>query len=1051
MDRKEEYSNYINSLPDILNETGVFDIKTENYEQYILRKLSGEILPTEENETNKSLTTAYILENIACDLYINSPAEDKEEIKSLFAKSFVIRRNIAEGPFVNDLDFLFSLSVSALGTEKNSELRLFLNECHIGSSLDDNWPALARFHVLRSFLLMCRKSNGWKDVMEAAKSIDNLKSLQKEFEYKYLNKIKDFDEKDKYIQIGHLIALYNLARIVEISANYLINGGSTNPNVSLKRHYDKACEALLSQNEDNNADNHFLNMVFVGCDLLVKNSIWYSTRTLGKKSRDFINELTAQNNIKPLIELWPSQQLAMQASIFDPAKISFVLQMPTSAGKTLMAEFAIIQSHALNPDSVVVYVVPTRALVNQVTLQLRRHFNNLKLVTEAAVPIFELDPTEDELLRKKCHVLVSTPEKIELLVRTNHPIVKNVSLIVVDEAHNIADSSRGSTFELLLGNISRERPNTRFLLMSPFIPNFEQIGIWLASGDKSRTASVDINWKPSEQIITAAMYMGKGDDKHINLITLPSVHNQEIKNKREITIPTVIINKNNTKKNVAISTAISLSKYGNVLMLCDGRDKTIECGKELMNFMSADIEEDNLFVNTVNYLKEELGYNHILPKMLRKGVAIHHAGLSQEARFLIERLVENNKIRIVCATTTLAQGVNFPIKSVVIESIYQYNPTKGKVEMPCRDFWNIAGRAGRAMEDHMGIVSFVATNKKDLEKYENYLKKESDYLLSSIKNDLDRISEVGFKLNMQFVANFPALARFFQYLLHAVVVSDYKTVSSEVEDTLRSSLVYHQVEQNEPHLAKKLINLARTYLEDIGVKNKNFLSLIDGTGFSSVTIDYLFSQRDRFSDVKLWNSKDFFSNNNQSLDEVIKTIAGIPELDLGRYEKGQLNTKEISNIIKGWVNGFSMEDISNNYFNLIDDPDARVLKASKYIHATLVGQISWGISALQKISLFGKKEADWKNIGHIPALIYYGVSSREAALLRMVGVPRRSADKLASKYLESFAKKSPTFQDVRDWLASVKNVDWEDKGKKVSLTGKQAKEIWKTLNGIEDS
>src|SRR5262249_13380717 len=112
-----------------------------------------------------------------------------------------------------------------------------------------------------------------------------------------------------------------------------------------------------------------------------------------------------------------------------------------SAGKTLLAQFAVVQTKSLHNEGLVVYVVPTRALVNQVTSDFRSDFRDISLHIEQTVPVFELDPTEDQLLRSKIDVLVTTPEKLDLLIRSEHPLIKNIVLIVADEAHNIAEGS----------------------------------------------------------------------------------------------------------------------------------------------------------------------------------------------------------------------------------------------------------------------------------------------------------------------------------------------------------------------------------------------------------------------------------------------------------------------------------------------------------------------------------------------------------------------------------------------------------------------------------
>lgn len=69
----------------------------------------------------------------------------------------------------------------------------------------------------------------------------------------------------------------------------------------------------------------------------------------------------------------------------------------------------------------------------------------------------------------KIDILVSTPEKLDLLIRRNHPSVNEISLFIIDEAHTIGNGQRGARLELLMAILKRERPNAKFMLLSPFL------------------------------------------------------------------------------------------------------------------------------------------------------------------------------------------------------------------------------------------------------------------------------------------------------------------------------------------------------------------------------------------------------------------------------------------------------------------------------------------------------------------------------------------------------------------------------------------------------
>ena len=62
---------------------------------------------------------------------------------------------------------------------------------------------------------------------------------------------------------------------------------------------------------------------------------------------------------------------------------------------------------------------------------------------------------------------MTTPDKLDLPIKSDHESVEDISLVIVDEAHNLADNKRGAGIELLLATLRRER-ECRFLLMTPF-------------------------------------------------------------------------------------------------------------------------------------------------------------------------------------------------------------------------------------------------------------------------------------------------------------------------------------------------------------------------------------------------------------------------------------------------------------------------------------------------------------------------------------------------------------------------------------------------------
>ena len=115
-----------------------------------------------------------------------------------------------------------------------------------------------------------------------------------------------------------------------------------------------------------------------------------------------------------------------------------------------------------------------------------------------------------------------------------------------------------------------------------------------------------------------------------------------------------------------------------------------------------------------------MGETFPLIDLLAHGIGIHHSGLSDDTRALMEWLFENEELDYLVATTTIAQGVNFPVSGVVMAS-HQYPSKIGTYDMPSADFWNIAGRAGRVDQGSLGVVALAAKNDAQADKLKTFI------------------------------------------------------------------------------------------------------------------------------------------------------------------------------------------------------------------------------------------------------------------------------------------------------------------------------------------
>ncbi|MBS4010030.1 MAG: DEAD/DEAH box helicase [Roseovarius sp.] len=978
-------------------------------------------------------------------------SSDSSERQSYAEAAYLCRRAQQRGgsDTYSWLRHLAFLSADGLLARRYAELSLLLQNEDLAPEQElyesATWPVLLEEHLSRAFVLLCRKSNGWGDVREAVQQIARLRRVQEEFEGSWLNRANASTD-----DIGDVVALYNLARIVDIAGTYIVEGTPADPEVLIERHASQAM-ALVDSGSTTSSVELLIPAIRYGCLELVSSSIWHSTRRLGSKIREFVDRLAHSNRMDPILDLWPSQKEALSGSLLDPAKRAIVVEMPTSAGKTLVAEFAIVQSLALNPDSQVVYIVPTRALVNQVSSRLRRDLSQMGLQVEAAVPVFELDPTEDQFLKQDFDVLVTTPEKLDLLVRVDHPCVSKISLVVADEAHNIADGSRGARLELLLGTLRRERAEARFLLLTPFVPNGAELAMWLGDDPEGR---IQVNWKPSERVAGALWWKKLRNGPHMQMLTsLPSHGNVDLPADTTLQLGAVaeqLADLGRSKARISTGIAADLSGVGGVLVLARGRATAEDRASDIAELMPEQRLE-GLSEAVAHFARAELGSDHPLPSLLGRGVAFHHAGLSHDLRQLVELLIEGGDVRVVCGTTTLAQGVNFPIASVIVESQAKYvGPPKQWSQLTYSEFWNIAGRAGRALRDPIGLVLFPCRNRNDIADARTFLEAEAQNVSSVLLEAIAALGDAQEEFNLSFVARHEAVSIFLQYLTHALRVAGNDAVGGQIEDILRSSFVYAQARTGSQDVADRLVRLARTYLESQGGRNAGYLAMADGTGFSLSSVDFVMAaQREGsfdFSDPAMWEPPSLFGTETDHLTEIVDVLGRVPEIELGEAGFGSFDPARVAGMVRDWVTGKTIPQIADTWFSHIEDPRARLMRASTYVHSRLVGLVPWGLGVVQRVSL---PESAAEQVGHVPSLVHYGVSSKEAVGLRMGGVPRIAAEGLAANWRGS-ALTATTFADIRNWIASLSSAEWAASlPAETPLTGPDCKRIWDALTGLD--
>ena len=927
----------------------------------------------------------------------------------------------------------------------------------------EDWGERTWATIVDVWLRLIRK-DGWDDRDAVLERIKDLRDHQNQYEKIYLDGIEARYAKGAALE---LIGLYHLAKAAEILAQFITDGvveGNYQVQQILDTHFDRVLavcgHARMIQLEP------MARLLSAVAKQMVKNSIWTVTRAVNSKVTKFVRALVERGRgDKALFDVLPPQRRALaERGLLGSSRRAIVVSLPTSSGKTLVAQFRILQ--ALNQfDSEqgwVAYLAPTRALVNQVTRQLRSDFEPLNVIVEKVSPALEVDSVEMSLLEgigedKKFRVLVTTPEKLNLMLRQGweEKIGRPLTLVVVDEAHNIQSESRGLTLELLLATINNECPNAQFLLLTPFINNAKEVARWLG-GDSSDDISLALDWQPNDRVIGIVRPV-KGDaftktsfDYSMNFETVHTTRDT-VAIDESISFPKVeeiskTFNQANEQGKIAAIAAQNLEQRDPVIVMHARPDWvwSLAAHLKIEQNRSPDLTPDVKLVQ--DYLRFELGDDFPLIELLEYGVGVHHAGLPDEVRELVEWLFANSELKFLVATTTIAQGINFPVSGVII-ALHQYPDSRtGLEDMPAEDFWNIAGRAGRITHKQLGVVALASNSDDKDEKLREFIKKQTGDLNSSLiqlaVSASNELSDLG-----RIVYDRPEWSSFLQYLAHTYrQMGKPDTFIQQIEQVLRGTFGFEKLRIEEGEIARKLLTGIQIYTAEHLQIHGQPLKLVDSTGFSLQSIKTVLKHKGNINENS-WNPEALYSLDDRTLQDMMGILLRVPELqpNFDAVMGGNIPDGDtLSLIIKDWVGGISISEIADRYFKKGDeDRKTTMTKCGQHLFGKIVPTVSWGLGALLAITGSKLSEDELKERSNLPSRAFYGVNSDEAIIFRLLGVPRVAAPAIA-KHLKRHIDEP--IHELRGRLSRLSEDDWTTA---IGNKGKTYCKVWRILEGVD--
>nr|XP_033323722.1 helicase POLQ-like [Megalopta genalis] len=404
----------------------------------------------------------------------------------------------------------------------------------------------------------------------------------------------------------------------------------------------------------------------------------------------------------------------------DAIKIrkNFIYTLPTSGGKTLVAEILMLKEVICNKRNAI-FVLPYVAIVQEKVQAMAPFALELNFLIEEYAGVRGHYPPKKR--RKKNSIYMCTIEKalglINSLIEADR--FNEIGLIVVDELHLLGEGGRGATLEVLLTTALYIKENLQIIGMSATIGNLKEIADFL-------NADLYIgNFRPVEikEYVKCDDNIWLLDLKTEDLLTDLKKINYRYSNDAAIIDPDRIG-----------GLVMDVVPRDSCLIFCSSRKNCENVALLLTKVLFRSLEEHKKDEkqNLLTALQTEEGLCPILRRTIKFGVAYHHSGLTSEERRLLEDAFRVGTICVICCTSTLAAGVNLPARRVILRS-----PYVGNQFLNLSRYKQMIGRAGRAGMGNIG-ESILICKKNDLLKVKELLMSKMDDCLSKLHVDNDR-------------------------------------------------------------------------------------------------------------------------------------------------------------------------------------------------------------------------------------------------------------------------------------------------------------------------
>lgn len=439
-----------------------------------------------------------------------------------------------------------------------------------------------------------------------------------------------------------------------------------------------------------------------------------------------------------ITSFYPPQAHALEKGLLEGKAL--MVATPTASGKTLIAMMA-AYNHLVKGGKVL-YLTPLRALASEKFAEFSNFLRDEFKVVASTGDYDSADPWLGSY-----DVIIATNEKADSLLRHRAPWIDSISLLVADEVHTIGDVDRGPTLEMTLTRLRNKNPRAQLLALSATAPNAEELAEWL------NAQLVALNWRPVP--LKEGVY-------HDGEITYAD------KTKRRV---------NENDYNPAISLLVeTVADGGQVIIFANTRKRAEQYAEKaaaalVRHGLVSDKEKYQLsqLADELLLATETSSFTERVAALIRQGACFHHAGLGAVHRRYVENAFRQRVLKALCATPTLAAGVNLPARVVIIPELRRYEVGEGVRSISVTEYKQFCGRAGRPNYDSYGEALTIARNEDELELImEKYVKGKPERIWSRLGSEKHLRIQALAVIASETIKNLDGLVRFFEstFLCH---------------------------------------------------------------------------------------------------------------------------------------------------------------------------------------------------------------------------------------------------------------------------------------------